>query len=88
MYRWLKDPAFTVELRKVDGESLKRLGRRLLALADQAAKALEDCLAPEQPAGVRLRVAQIVCERGPALSELTAVVERLEALEASYGQKR
>lgn len=79
--RWVRDPAFSAELRRLEGELLRGLGRRILALGEQAAAALQDALGDYQPMGHRLRAADLVTSRGPQLAELTAVIERLEDLE-------
>ena len=81
VHAWLADETFATELRRLEGQSLANLGRRLMALGDLASKALFDALQPGQPMNARLRAAQIVTERGPALAELSALVARLEALE-------
>ena len=80
-YDWLRLPAFVAELRRLDGDTLATLGRRIMGLSEKAAKALEDALAETEPMSIRLRAAAIVAERGPALAELTAVIARLDALE-------
>lgn len=81
VYDWLRDPTFAAELRRSEGLALQGLGRRLLALGELAGDALKDALQPSQPINTRVRAAQIVAERGPALAELSAVVARLEAME-------
>jgi len=86
-YDWLRLPAFVAELRRLDGDALANLGRRIMGLSEKAAKALEDALADTEPMSIRLRAAAIVAERGPALAELTTIVQRLEALEAAYAGK-
>jgi hypothetical protein len=84
VYRWQQEPAFMAELRRVEGAALRHLGRRVLALSDAAADAIEAALTSDQTMGVRLRAAQLVCERGPNLAELSTIIERLEALERGY----
>jgi hypothetical protein len=85
-YAWLKLPAFVAELRRLDGDALQNLGRRVLGLSEAAGKALEDALNADQPIGVRLRAADMVTQRAAALAELTQIVQRLEALEANARQ--
>lgn len=87
VYTWLTDPAFIAARRQAEGESLRQLGRRLLSLGEMACKALEAALGEDMPMGVRLRAADLVTARGPALAELTSVVERLEALEGAQHGK-
>jgi hypothetical protein len=86
-YTWRELPAFVAELRRLDGDALQNLGRRVMALSGAACKALADALANDQPIGIRLRAAAIVTEKGPALAELSALIERVQALEASYAQQ-
>ncbi len=82
-YEWMRDPLFIAELRRLDGAALETLGRRVVGLGEDAAKALKDALDPAQPIAARLRAAALVLERGPALAELTSILQRLEALEAA-----
>lgn len=86
VYRWLADPAFTTELRKADGDTLRRLGRLVMALSEKAAKALEAALDPTERMTTRLRAAAVILERGPALAELTSILERLDELEVKLGR--
>lgn len=86
-YDWRSHPAFVAELRKLDGDALQNLGRRIMGLTEAACKALEDALADTEPMPIRLRAAAIVTERGPALAELSALIERVNALETlQHGQ--
>lgn len=82
LYRWMKDPAFAAALRTAEAEALRGLSRRLAGLGDAAANALQDALDDGQPIGIRLRAADLVTQRGPALAELTDIIARLEAIEA------
>lgn len=82
VYRWLRDPVFIAQLRRLDGAALERLGRRVVGLGEDAAQALKDALDPAQPIAARLRAAALVLERGPALAELTSILQRLTDLEA------
>lgn len=86
-YLWLKLPAFAAELRRLDGDALQNLGRRVLGLSEAAGKALEDALREDQSIGVRLRAADLVTQRAAALAELTQVIARLEALEARQNER-
>lgn len=81
LYRWRRDPVFAAELRRIDAEALEQLGRGLMALSAPALEALKRALAEGQPMAIRLRAAQLICERGPALAEMTTVVSRLEEIE-------
>lgn len=81
LFRWQHDDLFRAELRNLEAESLALLGRRVLALGDAAADALNDALDVTQPIGARLRAADLVTARGPALAEISNILVRLEALE-------
>lgn len=82
IYAWLREPAFATALRTAEADALRGLARRLAGLGEAAADALRDALKENQPIGVRLRAADLVTQRGPALAELTDLISRLEALEA------
>ena len=82
VYAWLRQDAFKAELRQAESDALRGLARRLAGLGESAADALKDALDSEQNIGVRLRAADLVLSRGPALFELVNLVERLERLEA------
>ena len=82
VYAWLRQDAFKAELRQAESDALRGLARRLAGLGESAADALKDALDSEQNIGVRLRAADLVLSRGPALFELVNMVERLERLEA------
>jgi hypothetical protein len=81
LYAWLKLPTFAGELQRLEGLGLQQLGRQLMTLSTAAAVALQDALHKDMPVSARLRAAAIVCERGPALAELSALLARVEALE-------
>ena len=86
-HAWLRQPAFADELRRLEGLALQSLGRRLMALGELAHAALFDELQPTEPMSNRLRAASIVTERGPALSEITAILARIEQLERRQDEK-
>lgn len=81
LYRWMRDPAFAEALRAAERDALRGLSKRLAGLGDLAADALRDALAPDQPPAIRLRAADLVIQRAPALVEAVDVYERLAALE-------
>lgn len=86
VYRWIThDPAFGAALRRMEGDLLQTLGRRLALMGESVGKALEDGLDPKQTITVRLRAADIVLSRLLALAELAQVIQRVEALEAKLG---
>jgi hypothetical protein len=87
VHAWLRQPAFADELRRLEGLALQSLGRRLMALGELATAALFDALQPGEPMSNRLRAAAIVTERGPALSEITAILARIEQLERRQDEK-
>ena len=82
VYAWLKQDAFKAELRQAETDALRSLVRQLAGLGDLAADALRDALDSDQPIGVRIRAADLVTSRGPALLEFVDLVGRIEALEA------
>lgn len=82
--RWLRQPVFSAELRRLEGFALRSLGRRLLGLGDLAGRTLQEALQPGERMGHRLRAADMVTARAPALLELTGLIERLEALESRF----
>lgn len=81
VYAWLGQPLFAAELRKLEGELLQSMGRRLLALGEAAHDAVQDGLDRNEKISTRLRAAQLVYEHGSRLSELIQIVSRIEALE-------
>lgn len=87
-YEWLKHPAFQAELTRLQDESIKNMGRRVLSLGERAAQTLEDALKEDQPMTTRLRAAALVYDRGALLADLARVVERLEALEGARNDER
>jgi hypothetical protein len=82
VHRWTKDPAFVAELRRVEGEALRQLGRVLLSKTHKVSAALDRALDPEAPLSAQLRAAEIVTTKGLALAESGAMLERMEAIEA------
>lgn len=82
VYAWLRQPDFSAALRAAESDALRSLSRRLAGLGGAAADALSDALDDRQPIGVRLRAADLVTQRGPALLELTGLLERVAQLEA------
>lgn len=83
IYAWLKQPAFRDALREAEGEALRNLARQLAGLGDAAAQALRDALDASQPMAIRLRAADMVTARTPALFELVDLLGRIEALETA-----
>ena len=79
--RWMsRNVAFQRALRDAEQEALKRIHRRLVALAESACDALAQALQGEaQPAQVR--AADVVLARLMPLRELVEIEERLKALE-------
>lgn len=83
LYRWMRSDPFKTALREAEADAMRSLSRRLAGLGELAADALKDALDPNQPMGMRLRAADLVTARGPALLELTDLLARIEALEAA-----
>ena len=69
------------------GRKFAAVGAAPALLGEMACKALEAALGEDMPMSVRLRAADLVTSRGPALAELTQVIERLEALEGAQHGK-
>jgi hypothetical protein len=82
IYAWLRQEAFSAALRAAEADAMRALARRLAGLGELAADAIADALDPKQPIGIRLRAADLVCSRGPAIIDLVDVQTRLAALEA------
>jgi len=79
--RWLtQNVAFQRALRDAEQEALKRIHRRLAALAECACDALARALQGEAGAA-QVRAADIVLARLMPLRELVEIEERLKALE-------
>lgn len=83
--RWLADDAFRAELDKLQTESLQILARRLAALGDAAAGALQDALDASQPVSTRLRAATVVFDRLVTVYEFADLARRVATLENALG---
>lgn len=82
VYTWLKQPEFQAALSAATADTLRRLAARLAGLGDAAADALGDALDSEQPVAIRLRAADLVTQRTPALVQLVDLADRIARLEA------
>ncbi len=81
LMRWLQDPIFVEAYRKARLQSLEGAVSRLVRASTSAVEALEDCLAPQTPASVRVRAALGLLDRafsGLQLTQLSQMVEEYE----------
>ena len=84
MFRWLADPAFRAELREAESGAIDAAARSLAALASKALVIVGAILdAPDTPAGVKLRAAQVVLDAALRWYDLRNIDARLAALEAA-----
>lgn len=81
IYRWLKQPEFVAELRRLGDAALERTQRSLAALSEDAATTLADGMLKDQPIQARLRAAGMVLQHAPAWAELVDILRRIEELE-------
>lgn len=83
IFRWLKDPVFTGELRRREGMVVQSTTTRLVSLCSKALTSLESILdQPDQPGAGNLRLtAGVILELALKYSEMSSVEERLTALE-------
>lgn len=81
VYRWLREPAFIAELRRIQADALRHTARRLNALGDSATSAVERGLSADVPISQQLRAAEIVFDRGPAMLELADLIGRITDIE-------
>jgi hypothetical protein len=80
--RWLSIPAFRDELRKREDEALVGITRRLVGLADEAVKTIQDVLKGGlTPPGIRLRAAESVLANLLKLRDQITLEERISRLE-------
>lgn len=68
IYRWLKQPEFVAELRRLGDAALERTQRSLAALSEDAATTLADGMLKDQPIQARLRAAGMVLQHAPIMS--------------------
>lgn len=83
IFRWLKDPVFTGELRRREGMVVQSTTTRLVSLCSKAVTALESVLdRPEQPGAGNLRLtAGVILELALKYTEMSSLEERLTLLE-------
>jgi len=83
VFRWLDDPGFRLELSRVEGEALDRIGRRLLVMSEQALSAIQDILDdPKKPGNTNKRLAAaLILDQTMKLRELRNIESRLSDLE-------
>lgn len=82
LYRWLKDDTFRQALTEAESEALQTLSRSLVAMGEDASKALRDAMTgKEVPTGAKLRAVDIVLGRLMQLRELINLEERVAEIE-------
>ena len=84
-YRWLAEPEFKAELKRLQSESLERVLRCLSAIGTRAAATLSRNMGDDRPASVQVRAATAVLQQLVAISQFHDLEERLAALEAQLG---
>lgn len=87
--RWMRQPEFDAAYRETRAALLTQALARFEAAADAAAKAvLKIMLSPNEPAGARLRAAEIVLEQAAKASSIEELQDRIATLEQNTGQKK
>ena len=83
VFRWLDDTTFRLALSQAEGEALDRIGRRLLAMSEQALSAIQEILDdPKKPGNTNLRLsAALILNQTMRLRELRNIESRLADLE-------
>ncbi len=88
IYRWMRDPVFKARLEVATKDALEALSRRLVALGDKAAAALEEALNYDARApSARVQSARVVITAIPQLRELASLEERVTKLEIAHNVK-
>ena len=87
VYEWMKQPAFTAELKDAENLAIIEFGRQLVALAALTAAALRDGLTDDS-IQVRLRAAQLMTDGILKIREHSDLSARLAELEAAIAQSR
>ena len=77
----MRDPDFKSVLEEATAQLLWEFSRELARLASKAARVLDDAMAPEQEINIRLRAADIVASKLPALLALLDQEQRILRLE-------
>jgi len=83
LYRWLRQPAFTAELRRAQGERIDQAAARLTGGLDQALDELERLMTSAQSETVRRQAATEWLNRVHQFVELRDIEARLTAIEES-----
>lgn len=82
IYRWLIDQAFLAELHRQESELINSIARRLVSLADNALRTIQELLDdPQASSSVRLRAAENVLAHLLRVRELATLEERVTNLE-------
>ncbi len=80
---WRRQPTFRAALQQAQGDALADMARQLVGLGEQVTQALKDALDAAQPIGVRLKAAELVTSKAPALLQIGDLAERVKQLEAA-----
>lgn len=87
--RWMSQPEFDAAYRETRSALLSQAVARLEGAADAAAKTvLKIMLSPNEPAGARLRAAEIVLEQAAKASSIEDLHARIADLERNAGLKK
>lgn len=87
IYEWLKQDTFKLALKEAEAEAMDNLSRRLVALADKAAEALEKVLENKRSnVNHRLKASSIVLANLLKIRELVDLEARVLALESAQNR--
>ncbi len=87
--RWMRQPEFDAAYRETRAALLSQALARLEGAVDAAAKTvLKIMLSPSEPAGARLRAAEIVLEQAAKASSIEELEARLATLEGKASLKK
>lgn len=81
LYRWLRDPKFTRELREAEQTMLESTVRRLQQASEQAVDALQRGLVASEATQNQLRAADIVLNRLLKAREILEIERRMDEIE-------
>jgi hypothetical protein len=87
LYQWMRDDEFKAELASAEGAILDAVTRRMTALGNNALDVVEETLTtPQVSLTLRLQAAKMVFEYLLRMRGLRGLEERLNRLEALYGE--
>jgi len=86
---WMKDPDFLAELRKSEGQALDEVSRSLVVIGLRAVSTLDHVLQKRTARDmVKIRAASVVLARLIQIRELSALEERVRAIEDALKDKK